>query len=137
MTRVGLTSSQKKLFVFVETELLADRRPPSFDEMRDFMGLRSKSSIHRMIEALVERGWLIRMPNRARSLALPPSSSVAEIRRILEDREIERSRLPVTTIRISVPQSFARELSDFCARRRCIPSEVILEVLGAHMRGQP
>ena len=137
MTRVGLTANQKKLFAFVEAELLADRRPPSFEEMREFMGLRSKSGIHRMIEALVERGWLVRLPNRARSLALPPSSSLAEIRQILEEREIERSRLPTTTIRIDVPQTFARQLSDFCARRRCIPSEIIQEVLSAHMRGQP
>jgi SOS-response transcriptional repressor LexA len=136
MTRVGLTANQKKLFAFVEAQLLAGMPAPSFEEMREFMGLRSKSGIARMIEALVERGWLVTIPNRARSLALPPSASLAEVRQILEDREIQRSRLPETTIRISVPQDFARQLSDFCARRRCIPSEVILEVLGAHMRGQ-
>lgn len=136
MTRVGLTANQKKLFAFVEAQLQAGKPAPSFEEMKDFMGLRSKSGIARMIEALVERGWLVAIPNRARSLALPPSASLAEVRQILEDREIQRSRLPVATIRISVPQAFARQLSDFCARRRCIPSEVIQEVLSAHMRGQ-
>lgn len=136
MIRVGLTANQKKLFAFVETELQAGKPAPSFDEMKVFMGLRSKSGIHRMVEALVERGWLIRMPNRARSIALPSATTLAEIRQILEDREIERSRLPQTMIRISVPQAFARQLSDFCARRRCIPSEIIQEVLNAHMRGQ-
>lgn len=136
MIRVGLTANQKKLFAFVEAELLAGRLAPSYEEMRDFMGLRSKSGVARIVEALVERGWLVTIPNRARSLALPPSAAVGEVRALLAEREISRQTAPTATLRIDVPQGFARQLADFCARRQRIPSDVILEVVGAHMRGQ-
>src|SRR5262249_62204447 len=42
--------------------------PPSFDEMRDALALRSKSGIHRLITALEERGFIRRLPNRARAI---------------------------------------------------------------------
>ena len=52
--------------------------PPSFDEMKDALDLRSKSGIHRLILALEERGFIRRLPNRARALEvlrLPKSST--------------------------------------------------------------
>ena len=52
--------------------------PPSFDEMKDALDLRSKSGIHRLIMALEERGFIRRLPNRARALEvlrLPESST--------------------------------------------------------------
>ena len=42
--------------------------PPSFDEMKDALDLRSKSGIHRLITALEERGFIRRLPNRARAI---------------------------------------------------------------------
>ena len=54
--------------------------PPSFDEMKDALDLRSKSGIHRLIMALEERGFIRRLPNRARALEvlrLPESSTPA------------------------------------------------------------
>ena len=54
--------------------------PPSFDEMKDALDLKSKSGIHRLIMALVERGFIRRLPNRARAIEvikLPESSSEA------------------------------------------------------------
>ena len=58
--------------------MLEDGVPPSFDEMKDALGLKSKSGIHRLITALEERGFIRRLPNRARALEvikLPDSYS--------------------------------------------------------------
>jgi repressor LexA len=60
----------------------ADGVPPSFDEMKDALDLKSKSGIHRLITALVERGFIRRLPHRARAievLKLPESSTVAAV----------------------------------------------------------
>lgn len=137
MTRVGLTARQRKLFAFVEAELQAGRPSPSYDEMVAFMGFASKSNVKRIVDALVERGWLVTIPNRARALALPPSAAADEVRAILAEREVAREAAQTATLRISVPQGFARQLADFCARQHRVPSDVILEAVGAHMRGRP
>lgn len=136
MTRVGLTAQQSKLFTYIEMHLNAGRPSPSYDEMVVFMGLRSKSGVKRIVDALVERGWLVTMPNRARALALPPSAAADEVRAILTEREVAREAAQTATLRISVPQGFARQLADFCARQHRIPSDVILEAVSAHMRGR-
>ncbi len=137
MIRVGLTAQQSRLFGYIQTALQEGRPAPSYAEMVEFMGLRSKSGVKRMVDALVERGWLITMPNRARALSLPPSAAADEVRAILTEREVAREAAQTATLRISVPQGFARQLADFCARQHRIPSDVILEAVGAHMRGRP
>lgn len=63
-----LTRQQKKLLLFINDRLQADGVAPSFEEMRDALDLKSKSGVHRMVQALVERGFLERLPNRARAL---------------------------------------------------------------------
>ena len=63
-----LTRKQHDLLIFVHKCLKADGISPSFDEMRDALGLRSKSGIHRLITALEERGFIRRLPHRARAL---------------------------------------------------------------------
>ncbi len=65
-----LTKQQKNLLLFINERLSDDGIAPSFDEMRDALGLKSKSGVHRMVAALVERGFLERLPNRARALAV-------------------------------------------------------------------
>ena len=75
-----LTSKQKELLLFIHDRMQADGVPPSFDEMKDALDLKSKSGIHRLITALVERGFIRRLPHRARAievLKLPETSSVA------------------------------------------------------------
>ncbi|MFP6742848.1 MAG: repressor LexA, partial [Alphaproteobacteria bacterium] len=62
-----LTRKQHDLLIFVHKCLKADGISPSFDEMKDALGLRSKSGIHRLITALEERGFIRRLPHRARS----------------------------------------------------------------------
>ncbi len=63
-----LTRQQKNLLLFINDRLKVDGVAPSFDEMRDALDLKSKSGVHRMVQALVERGFLERLPNRARAL---------------------------------------------------------------------
>ncbi len=73
-----LTKKQSDLLRFIHERLKESGVPPSFDEMKEALDLRSKSGIHRLILALEERGFIRRLPNRARALEvlrLPESSS--------------------------------------------------------------
>lgn len=63
-----LTRKQHELLRFIQERLRESGVPPSFDEMKDALDLRSKSGIHRLIMALEERGFIRRLPNRARAL---------------------------------------------------------------------
>jgi len=63
-----LTRKQHELLVYIHERLKETGIPPSFDEMKDALDLASKSGIHRLITALEERGFIRRLPNRARAL---------------------------------------------------------------------
>src|SRR5579864_1279347 len=63
-----LTKKQHELLLYINQRLSATGVAPSFDEMKDALNLRSKSGIHRLIIALEERGFIRRLPHRARAL---------------------------------------------------------------------
>jgi repressor LexA len=63
-----LTAKQRELLLFIDDRLKQDGVSPSFDEMREALDLKSKSGVHRLISALEERGFIRRLPNRARAL---------------------------------------------------------------------
>lgn len=63
-----LTSKQKELLTFIHARLQETGVPPSFDEMKDALALQSKSGVHRLIMALEERGFIRRLPHRARAI---------------------------------------------------------------------
>ena len=63
-----LTRKQYELLMFIHERVKESGVPPSFDEMKEALDLRSKSGIHRLITALEERGFIRRLPNRARAL---------------------------------------------------------------------
>lgn len=63
-----LTSKQKELLVFIDTRLRETGVPPSFEEMKEALALQSKSGVHRLIMALEERGFIRRLPHRARAI---------------------------------------------------------------------
>ncbi len=65
-----LTRKQLELLDFIKTRMDAEGVPPSFDEMKDALDLRSKSGIHRLITALEERGFIRRLAHRARALEI-------------------------------------------------------------------
>lgn len=63
-----LTRKQQELLLFIDRRLKQGGVSPSFDEMKDALGLKSKSGIHRLISGLEERGFIRRLPHRARAL---------------------------------------------------------------------
>jgi repressor LexA len=65
-----LTKKQLDLLVFIHNRMQRDSVPPSFDEMKDALDLRSKSGIHRLITALEERGFIRRLAHRARAIEI-------------------------------------------------------------------
>lgn len=65
-----LTKKQKDLLEFIHERVQRDGVPPSFDEMKEALDLRSKSGIHRLITALEERGFIRRMAHRARAIEI-------------------------------------------------------------------
>jgi repressor LexA len=75
-----LTAKQRELLLFIDGRLKQDGVSPSFDEMREALDLKSKSGVHRLISALEERGFIRRLPNRARALEvvkIPETSAQA------------------------------------------------------------
>ena len=65
-----LTRKQRDLLTFIHRRMQKDGVPPSFDEMKDALDLRSKSGIHRLITALEERGFIRRLAHRARAIEI-------------------------------------------------------------------
>ncbi len=65
-----LTSKQNELLRFIHERLESNGVSPSFEEMKDALDLKSKSGVHRLISALEERGFIRRLPNRARALEI-------------------------------------------------------------------
>ena len=65
-----LTRKQRDLLLFIHKRLGEDDVPPSFEEMKNALGLKSKSGIHRLISGLEERGYIERLPHRARALEI-------------------------------------------------------------------
>ena len=63
-----LTAKQRELLIFIQRKLEDTGISPSFEEMKDALDLKSKSGVHRLISALEERGFIRRLPNRARAL---------------------------------------------------------------------
>jgi repressor LexA len=88
------TRKQHELLMFINQRLASTGVAPSFDEMKDALRLRSKSGIHRLISGLEERGFIRRLPHRARALEvvkLPGESAAPSTG--------ERSRFSPTVIR--------------------------------------
>jgi repressor LexA len=89
-----LTAKQRELLLFINQRLTATGVSPSFDEMKDALRLKSKSGIHRLVSGLEERGFIRRLPHRARALEvvkLPEESAAAPA--------ADRGRFSATVIR--------------------------------------
>ena len=77
-----LTKKQKNLLLFINKKLRSSGISPSYEEMKESLNLKSKSGIHRLISALEERGFIRRLPHKARALEvikLPETASVNDI----------------------------------------------------------
>ena len=103
-----LTRKQHELLMFINERLKEAGIPPSFDEMKDALDLRSKSGIHRLIKALEERGFIRRLPNRARAievvrlpeLTTPPTPRTP---RLLAERHRRQPRTRPAALRTARP----------------------------------
>ena len=89
-----LTAKQRELLQFITVRLEDSGISPSFEEMKDALDLKSKSGVHRLISALEERGFIRRLPNRARALEVirQPEDSVAAPRSRANDNVIPLHR---------------------------------------------
>ncbi|KQT32235.1 LexA family transcriptional regulator [Sphingomonas sp. Leaf412] len=77
-----LTRKQHDLICFIQDRLADSGVSPSFEEMKDALSLKSKSGVHRLISALEERGYLRRLPNRARALEVLKVPERPEAKRV-------------------------------------------------------
>ena len=76
-----LTHKQSKLLAYLSDHIEKNDIPPSFDEMRNALGLASKSGIHRLVSGLEERGYIRRLANRARAIEIvkfPKTNNIVE-----------------------------------------------------------
>jgi len=97
-----LTKKQYELLMFINRRLAQDGVSPSFEEMKDALGLKSKSGIHRLISGLEERGFIRRLPHRARALEVmkrPEEMSIGEVSDTTANTLTGRSRFSPTVIR--------------------------------------
>ena len=75
-----LTRKQSELLTYLSDHMQQHDVPPSFDEMRDALGLASKSGVHRLVSGLEERGYIRRLANRARAIEiLKPATAAAGV----------------------------------------------------------
>ncbi|MEZ5796572.1 MAG: transcriptional repressor LexA [Paracoccaceae bacterium] len=93
-----LTRKQLELLNFIKDRMDSDGVPPSFDEMKEALDLRSKSGIHRLITALEERGFIRRLAHRARAL------EIIKLPEALEKAARERSARAAIDPRATAPR---------------------------------
>jgi repressor LexA len=122
-----LTRKQLELLDFIKTRMDRDGVPPSFDEMKDALDLRSKSGIHRLITALEERGFIRRLAHRARALEIVKLPDAME-RPGFTPRVIEGDRQPQPRGAIPVEAVHALELPVMGRIAAGVPIEAISEV---------
>ncbi|HEY3916363.1 MAG TPA: transcriptional repressor LexA [Stellaceae bacterium] len=97
-----LTRKQQELLLFINQRLSQGGVSPSFEEMKEALDLKSKSGIHRLISGLEERGFIRRLPHRARALEvvrLPEETAVAQRRQSSGAGSVERGKFSATVIR--------------------------------------
>ncbi|MBI1206670.1 MAG: transcriptional repressor LexA [Azospirillum sp.] len=97
-----LTRKQFELLQFIQERLAHSGVSPSFDEMKDALGLKSKSGIHRLITGLEERGFIRRLPHRARALEvtrLPEGCAGADSGTVVSLKPVPRARFQPNVIK--------------------------------------
>ncbi len=122
-----LTRKQLELLDFIQKRVARDGVPPSFDEMKEALDLRSKSGIHRLITALEERGFIRRLAHRARALEIVKLPDAME-RPGFTPRVIEGDRQPQPRGAIPVEAVHALELPVMGRIAAGVPIEAISEV---------
>jgi repressor LexA len=149
-----LTKKQIELLDFIQKRMARDGVPPSFDEMKDALDLRSKSGIHRLVTALEERGFIRRLPHRARALeiirlpdsmggaAAIPGAAPADSAGGFAPRVISNNRPPLPRGAMTITDSAAVSLPLMGRIAAGVPIEAISEIAhhiavpGSMLRGR-
>lgn len=122
-----LTRKQLELLDFIQKRVAQDGVPPSFDEMKEALDLRSKSGIHRLITALEERGFIRRLAHRARAIEIVKLPEAME-RPGFAPRVIDGDRAPQPRGAMPVAEVHALELPVMGRIAAGVPIEAISEV---------
>lgn len=124
-----LTRKQLELLDFIKTRMDVDGVPPSFDEMKEALDLRSKSGIHRLITALEERGFIRRLAHRARALEIVKLPEAME-KPGFKPRLVATSPAPAPAPRAALPVEVAHamELPVMGRIAAGVPIEAIAEI---------
>lgn len=122
-----LTRKQLELLDFINKRMSRDGVPPSFDEMKDALDLRSKSGIHRLITALEERGFIRRLAHRARALEIVKLPEALE-REGFTPRVIAGSKAPRPAAALPIEAVAAMELPVMGRIAAGTPIEAIQDV---------
>ena len=131
-----LTRKQLDLLDFIQTRLNRDGVPPSFDEMKEALDLRSKSGIHRLITALEERGFIRRLAHRARAI------EIVKLPDALADKHAARAQAAAGTGKSGfAPRVIDGDRPDSPPPARAMPVQTIeameLPVMGRIAAGVP
>ena len=125
-----LTRKQLELLDFIKTRVDIDGVPPSFDEMKDALDLKSKSGIHRLITALEERGFIRRLAHRARALEIVKLPEAMEkpgfTPRLVQGTRPEAPPRPAAALAINT--SYAMEIPMMGRIAAGVPIEAIAHV---------
>jgi len=111
-----LTRKQHDLIRFIQARLEESGVSPSFEEMREALELKSKSGVHRLISALEERGFIRRLPNRARALE------------VVRQPEDVLARPPAMIANLNSAVASARPLSPRLPEARPVPANDVIEI---------
>lgn len=122
-----LTRKQLDLLEFIQKRLNEDGIPPSFDEMKEALDLRSKSGIHRLITALEERGFIRRLAHRARAIEIIKLPETLE-KSGFEPRVIEGNAAPPPRDALPIEASHAMDLPVMGRIAAGTPIEAIQQV---------
>ena len=98
-----LTQKQLDLLEFIQKRLSKNGVPPSFDEMKEALDLRSKSGIHRLITALEERGFIKRLANRARAIEIVKMPNASEFKNNTKSDIYSSTKTPFSANSSSAP----------------------------------
>jgi repressor LexA len=98
-----LTKKQRDLLLLINDHVSKGQIAPSFDEMKDAIGLKSKSGIHRLIGALEERGFIRRLPNRARAIEILKLPHGYQGQQQLKVSQTSKTSLPSNNNIVDVP----------------------------------
>jgi repressor LexA len=132
-----LTRKQHELICFISDRLQSDGVSPSFEEMKEALSLKSKSGVHRLISALEERGFLRRLPNRARALEVIKMPERAEGKKANASNVVSMESRKKAPVEAAVPTAAANDVIEIPLHGRIAAGMPIEAMEGATMLPVP